>query len=102
MWRTLPASARQRAVTGLGYGAQGMTGRLHRVLVNRPGERFGAAHETEGAFYEHAVALPVAQAQHAALVALLEQSGAVVERLGVEAGPDSIYTYAPALVCGGG
>ena len=79
-----------------------MTGRLRRVLVNRPGERFGAAHETEGAFYAEAVDLPLAQAQHDALVAVLEQSGAVVERLGAEAGPDSIYTYDPALVCDGG
>jgi N-dimethylarginine dimethylaminohydrolase len=79
-----------------------MTGRLHRVLVNRPGERFGAAHETEGAFYEEAVDLARAQAQHDALVAVLEESGAVVERLGREAGPDSIYTYDPALVCDGG
>jgi N-dimethylarginine dimethylaminohydrolase len=79
-----------------------MTGRLRRVLVNRPGERFGAAHETEGAFYEEAVDLARAQAQHDALVAVLEESGAVVERLGHEAGPDSIYTYDPALVCDGG
>ena len=79
-----------------------MTGRLRRVLVNRPGERFGAAHETEGAFYAEAVDLPRAQAQHDALVAVLEGSGAVVERLGREAGPDSIYTYDPALVCDGG
>jgi N-dimethylarginine dimethylaminohydrolase len=79
-----------------------MTGRLRRVLVNRPGERFGAAHETEGAFYEEAVDLPLAQAQHDALVAVLEASGAVVEQLGSEAGPDSIYTYDPAFVCEGG
>jgi len=84
------------------YGAQGMAGRLLRVLVNRPGERFGAAHETEGAFYAEPVDLGVAQAQHDALVTLLEDSGAQVERLGHEAGPDSIYTYDPALVCDGG
>jgi N-dimethylarginine dimethylaminohydrolase len=84
------------------YGAQGMAGRLLRVLVNRPGERFGAAHETEGAFYAEAVDLPRAQAQHDALVTLLEDSGAQVERLDHEAGPDSVYTYDPALVCDGG
>jgi len=89
-------------VNALGYGAQGMAGRLRRVLVNRPGERFGAAHETEGAFYAEAVDLPRAQAQHDALVAVLEHSGAVVERLGRESGPDSVYTYDPALVCDGG
>ena len=33
---------------------------------------------------------------------MLEDSGAQVERLGREAGPDSIYTYDPALVCDGG
>src|SRR5262245_13960657 len=86
----------------MGYGAQGMAGRLRRVLVNRPGERFGAAHATEGAHYAEAVDLPLAQAQHDALVALLESAGAQVERLGVEAGPASIYTYDPALVCDGG
>jgi hypothetical protein len=41
-----------------------MTGRLRRVLVNRPGERYGAAHETEGAFYDAAVDLERARAQH--------------------------------------
>ncbi len=86
----------------MSYGAQGMTGRLLRVLVNRPGERYGAAHETEGAFYAEAIDLPRAQAQHDALVTLLEDAGAQVERLGREAGPDSIYTYDPALVCDGG
>jgi N-dimethylarginine dimethylaminohydrolase len=84
------------------YGAQGMTGRLLRVLVNRPGERFGAAHETEGAFYADPIDLPRAQAQHDALVTVLEDAGAQVERLDREAGPDSIYTYDPALVCDGG
>jgi N-dimethylarginine dimethylaminohydrolase len=79
-----------------------MTGRLRRVLVNRPAERFGAAHETDGAFYEEAVDLALAQEQHDALVAVLERSGAVVETLGREVGPDSIYTYDPALVCDGG
>ena len=75
-----------------------MAGRLLRVLVNRPGERFGAAHETEGAFYAEPVDLALAQAQHDALVTVLEDAGAQVERLGSEAGPDSIYTYDPALV----
>jgi N-dimethylarginine dimethylaminohydrolase len=79
-----------------------MAGRLLRVLVNRPGACFGAAHETEGAFYAEAVDLACAQAQHDALVTVLEDSGAQVERLGHEAGPDSIYTYDPALVCDGG
>jgi N-dimethylarginine dimethylaminohydrolase len=84
------------------YGAQGMAGRLLRVLVNRPGERYGAAHETEGAFYAEPVDLARAQDQHDALVTLLEDAGAQVERLGRESGPDSIYTYDPALVCDGG
>src|SRR4051794_21068515 len=84
------------------YGAQGMAGRLLRVLVDLPGERYGAAHETEGAFYADPIDLPRAQAQHDALVTLLEDAGAQVERLGREAGPDSIYTYDPALVCDGG
>jgi N-dimethylarginine dimethylaminohydrolase len=84
------------------YGAQGMAGRLLRVLVNRPGERYGAAHETEGAFYAEPIDLARAQAQHDALVMVLEDSGAQVERLDRESGPDSIYTYDPALVCDGG
>jgi N-dimethylarginine dimethylaminohydrolase len=84
------------------YGAQGMAGRLLRVLVNRPGARYGAAHETEGAFYAEPIDLARAQEQHDALVTVLEDAGAQVERLGSEAGPDSIYTYDPALVCDGG
>jgi N-dimethylarginine dimethylaminohydrolase len=84
------------------YGAQGMAGRLLRVLVNRPGERYGAAHETEGAFYADPIDLGRAQAQHDALVTVLEDSGAQVERLDRESGPDSIYTYDPAFVCDGG
>ena len=79
-----------------------MAGRLLRVLVNRPGERFGAAHVTDGAFYAEAVDLPIAQAQHDELVTVLEDAGAQVERLDREAGPDSVYTYDPALVCDGG
>jgi N-dimethylarginine dimethylaminohydrolase len=84
------------------YGAQGMTGRLLRVLVNRPGERYGAAHETEGAFYPEPIDLGRARAEHDALVTVLEDSGAQVERLDRESGPDSIYTYDPAFVCDGG
>jgi N-dimethylarginine dimethylaminohydrolase len=84
------------------YGAQGMAGRLLRVLVNRPGERYGAAHETEGAFYAEPIDLGRARAQHDALVTVLEDSGAQVERLDRESGPDSIYTYDPAFVCDGG
>ena len=84
------------------FGAQGMAGRLRRVLVNRPGPRFGAAHETEGAFYPEPIDLPLAQRQHDGLVAVLEQAGATVERLGHEAGADSIYTYDPAVVTDGG
>jgi N-dimethylarginine dimethylaminohydrolase len=84
------------------YGAQGMAGRLLRVLVNRPGERYGAAHDTEGAFYAEPIDLARAQAQHDALVTVLEDSGAQIERLDRESGPDSIYTYDPALVCDGG
>ena len=79
-----------------------MAGRLLRVLVNRPGERYGAAHETEGAFYAEPIDLARAQSQHDALVTVLEDSGAQVERLDRESGPDSIYTYDPALVCDGG
>src|ERR1700709_115977 len=106
---TLPRSAPWRGASrasgthsGMTYGAQGMAGRLLRVLVNRPGERYGAAHETEGAFYAEPIDLPRAQAQHDALVTVLEDSGAQVERLDREAGPDSIYTYDPALACTGG
>jgi N-dimethylarginine dimethylaminohydrolase len=84
------------------FGAQGMYGRLRRVLVNRPGARYGAAFETEGAFYAAPVDLARAQAEHDALVGLLEQAGAAVDRLDGEAGPDSIYVYDPAVVCDGG
>jgi N-dimethylarginine dimethylaminohydrolase len=84
------------------YGAQSMSARLRRVLVNRPGPAYGSAHETEGAFYAEAVDLARAQGQHDALVALLRQAGAEVELLGHEPSPDSVYTYDPAIVCDGG
>lgn len=89
-------------MTTRSFGAQGMAGRLRRVLVNRPGPRFGAGHETEGAFYPEPIDLPLAQRQHDGLVALLEGAGATVERLDHEAGADSIYTYDPAVVTDGG
>ena len=89
-------------MTTRSYGAQGMAGRLRRVLVNRPGPRFGAGHETAGAFYPEPIDLPLAQRQHDGLVALLEGAGAIVERLDHEAGADSIYTYDPAVVTDGG
>ena len=89
-------------MTARSFGAQGMAGRLRRVLVNRPGPRFGAGHETEGAFYPEPIDLPLAQRQHDGLVALLEAAGATVECLDHEAGADSIYTYDPAVVTDGG
>ena len=88
--------------SALAHGAQGMSGRLRRVLVNRPGAVFGAAHETPGAHYPEPIDLARAQAQHDALVGLLEAAGARVELLGRESGPDSIYTYDCGVVTAGG
>jgi N-dimethylarginine dimethylaminohydrolase len=92
----MPTATTQR------YGAQSMSSRLRRVLVNRPGPAFAAAHETPGAHYAAAVDIERAQAQHDALVELLRQAGAEVELLGAESSPDSVYTYDPAIVCDGG
>ena len=92
----------QTASENRSFGAQGMAGRLRRVLVNRPGPKFGAGFETAGAFYEQPIDLPLAQIQHDGLVALLRDSGVVVEHVGEEAGVDSIYTYDPAIVTDGG
>jgi N-dimethylarginine dimethylaminohydrolase len=84
------------------YGAQSMSARLRRVLVNRPGAAYAAAHETPGTYYAEPVDIATAQAQHDALLALLRGCGAEVELLGSEASPDSVYTYDPAIVCAGG
>src|SRR5450432_4204231 len=84
------------------YGAQGMTGRLQRVLLNRPGPLFGSAHDDPGAHYEQAIDLARAQAEHDAFVAVLRERGVEVSLLDREAGPDSIFVYDPALVCDGG
>ena len=77
-----------------------MAGRLRRVLVNRPGERFGAAHETEGAFYDEAVDLgarPGAARRARGGARGLGRGRRAARR--ARPGPDSIYTYDPALVC---
>jgi N-dimethylarginine dimethylaminohydrolase len=80
------------------FGAQSMTGRLRRVLVNRPGAAYGGAYDVPGAGYASPVDLPRAQAEHDSLVAILRASGAEVEDMGRESGPDSIYTFDPVLV----
>jgi N-dimethylarginine dimethylaminohydrolase len=80
------------------FGAQSMTGRLRRVLVNRPGPAYGGGYEVPGAGYASPVDLPRAQAEHDGLVAILRAAGAEVEDLGRESGPDSIYTFDPVLV----
>jgi dimethylargininase len=84
------------------FGAQSMTGRLRRVLVNPPGAAYGAGYETEGAHYLAPIDLEKAKAEHAALVEVLTGAGVEVDVLGSEAGPDSVYTFDPTLVVDGG
>src|SRR4051812_9738475 len=84
------------------YGAQSMTGRLRRVLVNPPGPAYGAGYETEGVHYLAPIELDRAMEEHARLVQVLHGAGVEVEVLGSEAGADSVYTFDPTLVLDGG
>jgi N-dimethylarginine dimethylaminohydrolase len=84
------------------YGAQSMTGRLRRVLVNPPGPAYGAGYETEGVHYLAPIELDRAKDEHARLVAVLQGAGVEVDVLGSEAGADSVYTFDPTLVVDGG
>jgi len=80
------------------YGSQSMVLPLRRVLVRPPDAAFGDA-EPERWGYTTSPRLSVAREEHAAFVALLEESGAEVlsQREGCGSA-DSIFTHDPSLV----
>jgi len=85
------------------YGAQSMTAPLREVLVKRPGSAFGRAFEEPAHGYLHPVDLELAQRQHDAFVALLDDLGVAVHGLDAETdSPDLVYTFDPLLVADGG
>ena len=57
------------------FGAQSMTAPLHEVLVKRPGEAFGRAHENPAHGFLHPVDLTAAQRQHDAFCTVLAGLG---------------------------
>ena len=85
------------------YGAQSMTAPLREVLVKRPGSAFGRAFEEPAHGYLHPVDLALAQRQHDAFVALLDDLGVAAHGLDAETdSPDLVYTFDPLLVADGG
>jgi dimethylargininase len=81
------------------YGSQSMIAPLRRVLVKRPDEAFAVADPIKW-HYTARPNLEVAQQEHAALVALLRQTGAEIIYHD-EAQPnyaDAIFVFDPALV----
>jgi N-dimethylarginine dimethylaminohydrolase len=87
------------ATTTRRFGAQSMTAPLHEVLVKRPGDAFGRAHEDPAHGFLHPVDLAEAQRQHDAFCSTLAGLGVAVHRLEAEtASPDLVYTFDPALV----
>ena len=80
-----------------GYGSASMWGELRRVLVRRPLPEDAASWRAYGWHAEPDPAL--AQAEHEAFVALLEEAGVEVVASEHDRGnPDAIYTYDPTLV----
>jgi N-dimethylarginine dimethylaminohydrolase len=81
------------------FGAQSMTAPLHEVLVKRPGEAFGHAHDNPAHGFLHPVDLTAARRQHDAFCTILTDLGVAVHQLDAEtASPDLVYTFDPALV----
>ena len=84
------------------YGSQSMVAPLARVLVHRPGERFGDA-DPEHWHYASRPDLERAQHEHDAFVALVASSGAEIVELGTDAdSADSIYTHDSSIVTDAG
>ena len=81
------------------FGAQSMTAPLHEVLVKRPGEAFGRAHENPAHGFLHPVDLAAARRQHDAFCTTLAGLGVAVHQLDAEtASPDLVYTFDPAVI----
>ena len=87
----------------LRYGGNSSTAPLRDVLVHRPGAAFGAAYDNPAHGFLRPVDLALAQREHDAFTALLEDLGVRVYRLEAEeASPDLVYTYDPLLVTDAG
>lgn len=86
-----------------GYGAQGMVGRLRRVIVRRPDEAMAAA-DPACWHYAARIDLGAARAAHARLVALLRAAGAevLVHDAPLPALADSVFVFDPVLVTDAG
>ena len=81
------------------FGAQSMTAPLLEVLVKRPGEAFGRAHQDPAHGFLHPVDLTEARRQHDAFCTILAGLGVSVHQLEAEtSSPDLVYTFDPALV----
>jgi N-dimethylarginine dimethylaminohydrolase len=83
------------------YGAQSMTADLREVLVARPGAAFGRAFDVAAHGFLRPVDLERARREHAGLVEVLDQLGAVVHVLDEPPGiedPDLVYVFDPLLV----
>lgn len=81
------------------FGAQSMTAPLHEVLVKRPGEAFGRAHDNPDHGFLHPVDLTEARRQHDGFCTVLHGLGVAVHQLEAEtSSPDLVYTFDPALV----
>jgi dimethylargininase len=76
-----------------------MVAPLRDVLVKRPGEAFGRAHDDPAHGFLHPVDLAKAQRQHEALCEILDGLGVTVHELTEEtSSPDLVYTFDPVLV----
>jgi len=85
------------------FGSQSMVDPLRRVLVRRPDEAYGSADPSTW-HYQSRPELEVAQDEHDALVAILDESGAqVIHQEHAPAGAaDAIFTHDPSLVTDAG
>ena len=82
------------------FGAQSMTAPLLDVLVQRPGDAFGAAFDDPAHGFLRPVDLELARREHDAFTDLLARLGVRVHELGVEdtRHPDLVYAFDPLLV----
>lgn len=87
----------------MSHGSQSMVDPLRRVVVCEPDERFGAA-DPQRWHYTAQPDLRRAREEHAALAAVLEQSGAEVIRVDLSAAgsADAIYVHDPCIVTDAG
>lgn len=85
------------------YGAQGMVGRLRRVVVRRPDEAMAAADPARW-HYAAPIDLGAARAAHDELVGLLRGAGAevLVHDAPLPDRADSVFVFDPALVTDAG